>query len=408
MRAIATGTVLVCGLLSSCESTTDPVELVRLQLVNGGDQVGGAGSTLEAPITVEVVDREGRPMTQLDVHWQAVQGGGAVTAPLTRTDSAGRTSTRWTLGVDVGTQLLVARAANATLTVHATSEFRIVQITAGYRHTCALSSAGALYCWGGNFNGQLGDGTHVDRAEPLRVTSAVPFRYVNAGWFHTCGVSHFDQMFCWGDNSAGQLGIGPPGPFQSRPARVTTIPTAIEIAGGYVHTCALEASGELSCWGENERGRLASASEVISVAAGEFHSCALRRGGQAVCWGWNSIGELGGDAPVGAVVHVHLSKPGPVEGATGFTRIATGNTHTCGVAAGSAYCWGSWLGNGSAAPSTRPVRVQGLTAVTEVAAGFDHACAIARAEVWCWGSNAHGQLGSEGVQQSLLPVRVNF
>jgi alpha-tubulin suppressor-like RCC1 family protein len=80
-------------------------------------------------------------------------------------------------------------------------------VTAGSSHTCALTSAGAAYCWGANDHGQLGDGTLTMRTSPVLVGGGLTFFSLSAGGSHTCGVT-IGGAYCWGANGNGQLGDG--------------------------------------------------------------------------------------------------------------------------------------------------------------------------------------------------------
>ena len=81
-------------------------------------------------------------------------------------------------------------------------------VSVGYLHTCGVTAAGAAFCWGENFLGQLGDGTTTDRSSPVLVAGGVSFATVSAGGGHTCGVTAAGAAYCWGNNSDGQLGDG--------------------------------------------------------------------------------------------------------------------------------------------------------------------------------------------------------
>src|SRR5438034_2880432 len=73
-------------------------------------------------------------------------------------------------------------------------------VSTGFEHTCGLAAAGALYCWGANSFGKLGDGTMSDRSSPVRVMGGVNFAAVSAGGHHTCAVTGAGTAYCWGFN----------------------------------------------------------------------------------------------------------------------------------------------------------------------------------------------------------------
>lgn len=79
-------------------------------------------------------------------------------------------------------------------------------ISAGSYHNCGLTAGGAMYCWGLNRFGQLGDGTTIDRNTPVLVSGGVTFTSVSAGRDHTCGLSSASIVYCWGYNLSGELG----------------------------------------------------------------------------------------------------------------------------------------------------------------------------------------------------------
>ena len=158
-----------------------------------------------------------------------------------------------------------------------------------------------------------------------------------------------------------------------------------------------------------------STGSAIAVAAGYSHSCALTKTGGITCWGYNDVGMLGNGTTTESNTPVDV--PGP---AGGYTAIAAGFGATCAVTkAGDARCWGldgyGQLGNGTTTsdrPNPTPVDVTGPTGrVTELAMGSEagslHTCALTSAGgVMCWGSTGHGEMTSPATTDSLIPVPV--
>jgi alpha-tubulin suppressor-like RCC1 family protein len=304
----------------------------------------------------------------------------------------------------------------------------VAAIDTGYGHTCALTSAGGVLCWGASSNGQLGNGATADSGVPVAVAGlSSGATAIATGDNHTCALTSAGSVLCWGSITRGQLGNDATWPYDSgMPVAVSGLSSGVTaIAAGGDHTCALTSAGSVLCWGANEFGQLGNGSTtdshvpvavsglssgVTAIAAGLYHTCARIADGSVQCWGYNASGQLGN----GSTFPYNNPVPVTVSGlSSGAAAVTGGGCHTCALlTTGGVECWGcnglGNLGNGSTTDSPVPVPVSGLSSgVTDVEAGNNHSCVVTSAgRIQCWGYNWAGQLGNNTATDSPVPVDV--
>jgi alpha-tubulin suppressor-like RCC1 family protein len=146
--------------------------------------------------------------------------------------------------------------------------FVFVNLRAGGRHSCGLSPAGAAYCWGWNGFGQLGDGTTTTRLTPapVAVSGGLAFVSIATGWYHTCGLTAAGAAYCWGFNFYGQLGDGTT-TDRTTPSAVAGGLVFANLAPGVDHTCGVTMQGTTYCWGSNAYGQLGDGTTVDHTVA---------------------------------------------------------------------------------------------------------------------------------------------
>ena len=267
-------------------------------------------------------------------------------------------------------------------------------VAVGDASACAVGSDSKVYCWGSNSAGQLGDGSNRSSTVPVVVTGfgTRKVNHISAGFRHFCASTEDGLIFCWGDNSKDQLGYT--GIDSKTAVAVGGVGTATNVAVGDYHSCALLGSKEVICWGDNAKRQITSeavakvsptllsgVTNVKKITASTGNTCWLLNDGVAKCIGDNSEGQA----------------PGTIAGS--FVDIGIANKTTCLVRVTSALvsCLGSNNANklGRAGlKSSVLVDIVGITA-SSVSVGSDHVCALGSlGNLSCWGSNSSGQLAS--------------
>jgi alpha-tubulin suppressor-like RCC1 family protein len=256
---------------------------------------------------------------------------------------------------------------------------RFREVAAGGIYSCGVTVDDRAYCWGSNFDGQLGDGTTDRHLEPVAVAGGRQFRHVVVSEDHTCGLNPYGRAFCWGANDRGQLGDGSTTP-RLTPARVAgglefkqLTAGGHDVEAGSAYTCGVTRENLAYCWGSNLRGQLGDGTTTrrlrpVQVAGGRqfrrvtaagSHTCALNSYDRGFCWGANDSGQLGDGTTT------DRRTPTRVAGGLLLDRLSAGSIHTCGLTTGNrAYCWGhnnvGMLGDGTnSLPRPRPVAVVG-------------------------------------------------
>ena len=320
-----------------------------------------------------------------------------------------------------------------------------------------VSNNGTVECWGADLNGEDGTGSNGSVDTTQHLSPICPWLTFNGhhasslamGVGHVCAIVQEDKsVSCWGQNDAGQLGlqamdtqVTPPRPITPFTAvTVQGLPSndpPIQVAAGGSTNCLLMQSGDVWCWGRNDKGQLGRGlanpdpnpaptkifgiSPIAQVAIDPFgdYVCALTQNGGIYCWGH---GPLGNGSSSDSLIPQQVKLDFDLGSISHATYISTGPVHACAIIANSGtspgdglWCWGDngggELGTGNTAVKMNvatPASV--LTSMpTSVACGTFFTCVsvpggIAR----CWGANDAGQLGNGNTSTSpqLTPTQV--
>ncbi|MBI2372132.1 MAG: RCC1 repeat-containing protein, partial [Deltaproteobacteria bacterium] len=317
-------------------------------------------------------------------------------------------------------------------------------LAAGGFHSLGLKADGTVWAWGGNGEGELGDGTTTTRSIPVQVAGLSGMAAVAAGWQHSLALRLDGTVWAWGDNSHGQLGIGmlsvqslPPVQVRDPRDRTGFLTGVTAIAAGIVHNVALKADGTVWAWGNSDQGQVGDGTfglnnikptpiqvrgpggipfpaPVTAVAAWGFHSLVLLANDTVWAWGQNIDAQLGDNTTARKATPVQVHALANVMG------IAAGGRHSLAMRFdGTVWAWGSnhfgqvgdgtpvniWLTPRPVGDPRDPTWFQ--TGATALAAGVEHNLAVkSDGTVWAWGRNTAGELGNGSTTHARAPVQV--
>jgi YD repeat-containing protein len=310
----------------------------------------------------------------------------------------------------------------------------ITAIMGGEHANYALKSDGTLWAWGGNFVGQVGDGTYTNTVAPVQISSLISMTALGGRGYHNLAVKSDGTVWAWGWNSRGQLGHDTSGsscpvPFAGTcsnvPVQVIGITNPLTVTGGGFFSLALMPDHTLRAWGANEFGQLGDGtttdrpapvqvsnvlSNVVQVSAGWKHAVALTSAGKVWTWGDNTTGQIGN----GITSTTGMSVPFQVPGLSNAIAVSGGDRFTAALLSdGTVWTWG-WngfgqLGDGTHTDRSAPVKVKNLSDVIILAARDYHVLVVkSDGTVWAWGSGDNGELGNGAFADSTVPIQVLF
>jgi len=254
-------------------------------------------------------------------------------------------------------------------------------------HLAAIRSDGALFTWGLNTNGQLGDGTTINKSSPTQISGTISWTSVAVDLSNTMAIRLGGTLFVWGGNASGQLGLSDT-INRSNPV-LLDYNSWSQISVNTSHTAGIR-SNQLYVWGNNVSGQIGDNTTINksspvqvtgswnSVSAGAQYTIGINNSSLLFVWGVNAAFQLGTGNTV--------SRSSPVQIATGtsYSIISAGPTHAVAIDTTSKlWTWGQQSSVGI-----------DVNSWTQVSIGNQFVLAIRNdGRLFAWGVNSSGQLG---------------
>lgn len=294
------------------------------------------------------------------------------------------------------------------------------QFSSGYDTAGAIASDGTLWMWGEGGDGELGDGTTVDKSSPVQVGALTDWSKLAAGKLHFLSIKTDSTLWAWGVGTTGQLGQGDI-LTKSSPVQIGALTDWAQVSGGDASSFAIKTDGTLWSWGKNNNGQLgvgdttdrSSPTQVGALttwALVGFSSadsgCAIRTDGTLWTWGNNYSGALGQGNTT------KYSSPKQVGALTDWSKVNMGRYWGVAIKTdGTLWTWGynlaGALANGTITDTSSPAQVGALTNWS-TAVGINNGAIASKTDntIWTWGRGNEGELGDGTSVSKSSPVQV--
>jgi alpha-tubulin suppressor-like RCC1 family protein/putative hemolysin len=290
----------------------------------------------------------------------------------------------------------------------------VVAVSAGPGSTRAIKTDGSLWTWGRNHSGQLGDGTTKDRNTPVKVMNGVKsVSSSNNG--SVMAIKTDASLWAWGQNGV-DIGDGRRGGYLGdgttidRLKPVKVMDGVVAVSNGVFHSMAIKTDGSLWAWGLNEDGELGDGTtkdrhspvkamdSVTSVSTDWSYTMAIKTDGSLWAWGRNAGGQLGDGTTTNRLK--------PVKVMDSVASVSHTSSRTMAIKTdGSLWVWGSNVGDGTTESRHSPVKI--MDSVASIFAEDSSTWAIKTdGSLWAWGYNHSGELGDGTTEWRYTPVKI--